>query len=47
MFRLVLNPECDVSAIRQEVTRHVAGARQTRLFGRELAFVLPRAEVDR
>ena len=44
---MVLEPEADLSAIRDLIESHVPGATENRLFGRELSYVLPRSQLDK
>eukprot|EP00095_Tigriopus_kingsejongensis_P007732 maker-scaffold200_size264178-snap-gene-0.9 protein:Tk07732 transcript:maker-scaffold200_size264178-snap-gene-0.9-mRNA-1 annotation:"atp-binding cassette sub-family a member 5" len=44
---LVLEPNGNLQGIRDLIRQYVPDAEQNRLFGRELAFVLPREDVDR
>ena len=44
---MVLEPEADVPAIRTLIESEVPGARENRLFGRELSYVLPREQLDK
>ena len=44
---MVLEPEADLSTIRNLIESQVPGARENRLFGRELSYVLPRSQLDK
>ena len=44
---MVLEPEADLSTIRNLIESEVPGARENRLFGRELSYVLPRSQLDK
>ena len=42
-----IKPSADVKGIRVEIKSHVEGAEQSRLFGRELSYVLPRDGINK
>ena len=44
---MVLEPQADLSTIRNLIESEVPGARENRLFGRELSYVLPRSQLDK
>ena len=44
---MVLKPTADVRSIREEIRSHVEGAEQSRLFGREVSFILPRESISK
>lgn len=44
---LVMKPEGDLSGVTGLVKSHISSAKQSRIFGREVSYVLPRDQVDK